>query len=94
MSEKSEYNRGAKSAKKYFGKFRSFKKRYDGIIIGYKKTGSTEVIGKPTPQGRRGFYGGWAKAEKTIIKSKPVRKINNKPKNNLLNFALGKGKLF
>ena len=72
MSEKSEYNRGKRSATQYFSKFRSFTTDNQGRIVGNKKSGSTEVIGKLSRE-TKGFYGGWASAERAIIKSKQVK---------------------
>jgi hypothetical protein len=73
MSEKSEHRRGYKASKNYFSKFRSFKRDNQGRIIGNKIGGSTEVIG-PASREKRGFYGGWAKAEREAVKSKQVKK--------------------
>jgi hypothetical protein len=74
--ETKEYRRGKVSANQYFGKFRSFKKDDRGRIIGYKKSGSTEVIGKPSRERLQpgSFYAGWREAEKKVIASKPVRR--------------------
>lgn len=74
-----EYRRGSAGAKKYFSKFRSFKKDSQGRIIGYKKSGSTEVIGKPSKERLTdSFFIGWRDTERKIIKSKPVRKLKQK----------------
>ena len=71
-NEAKEYRRGYNSSKKYYSKFRSFKKDSQGRIIGNKIGGSTEVIGK-IDRSIKGFYGGWAKAQREIIKSKLIK---------------------
>jgi len=75
MAESKEWKRGYKASKETFSRFRSFKKRDDGTWIGYKKTGSTEVIGDLADfNGRDDFSKGWNVAMKEAIKNNPVRK--------------------
>lgn len=75
----SEYNRGKKYAETHLSKFRSYKKDEQGRIIGYKHSGSKEVIGKlsqfkPSRNNSDSFYGGFYDVLKEKVKSNPVRK--------------------
>lgn len=81
MTEKSNYNRGKNWANEYFSKFRSFKKDSSGTIIGYKKSGSTEIIGKhESAKGYTGFQKGAIEEQNRIIASKPVKKRTTQPR--------------
>jgi hypothetical protein len=80
--EHKEYRRGAKSAREYFSKFRSFKRDNQGRVVGYKKSGSTEVIGKSySARGTDPFFSGWHDEQRRIIKSKPVRRARPQRRN-------------
>jgi hypothetical protein len=79
MNKSKEWKRGYKWGKEYFEKFRSFKRRPDGTYIGYKKGGSTEVIGSLQQyKSSKGSSAGIYTALKEVISEKPVRKVSRK----------------
>ena len=90
MSEKSEYNRGKRSSKEYFGKFRSFGRDSQGRIIGNKHSGSREVIGRLPNHRQSGFGAGWTAGQKELMAKKPVRKVRRTSNGGMMGFKMPK----
>lgn len=78
-----EYKRGYKNMKEAVKKYRSFFKK-DGIVYGYTKRGSKQIVARTEDLNyRKGCDGGVSKALKEAIKERPTKtRIQNRKANN------------
>lgn len=77
----SEYKRGYKNIKKQMKEYRSFFKNKEGDVIGYTKSGSKQIVARKEDLNyRKGYWGGYSKGMKEMIKQKPTKTRTQKTK--------------